>query len=97
MQNWKPKKESSSLEKELERLLEVLKNMDPATDVKYADVADQLVKLYKLKEVDSKQLVSRDALAASATSIFSIFMILNYEHAHVMTSKALGFVWKAAR
>jgi uncharacterized protein YfkK (UPF0435 family) len=98
LQNWKLKKtEPSSLENEIERLLEVMKNMDPADDEKYSDVADQLVKLYKLKEVDSKKRVSPDAMAAAATNLAGILLILNFEHAHVMTSKALGFVVKSIK
>lgn len=97
LQNWKLKKaEPSSLENEIERLLEVLKNMEP-TDEKYPNVADQLVKLYKLKEVDSKKRVSPDAMAAAATNLAGILLILNFEHAHVMTSKALGFVVKSIK
>lgn len=99
MQNiWKLKKtEPSSLENEIERLLEALKNMDPAKDENYSDVADQLKKLYPLKEVDSKRRVSPDAWTAAATNLAGILLILNFEHAHVMTSKALSFVMKAVR
>lgn len=97
LQNWKLKKtEPSSLENEIERLLEVLKDTDP-TELNYATTADQLVKLYKLKEVDSKKRVSPDAMAAAATNLAGILLILNFEHAHVMTSKALGFVVKSIK
>jgi hypothetical protein len=97
LQNWKLRKtEPSTLEIEIDRLLEVMKTLPP-TDEKYAVVADQLVKLYKLKEVDSKKLVSPDAMAAAATNLAGILLILNFEHAHVMTSKALGFVVKSIR
>jgi hypothetical protein len=99
LQNWKLKKtEPSSLEIETERLIEVLKTMDPATNENYSHVADQVVKLKKLLiESDSKKRVSPDAMAAAATNLVGILMILNFEHAHVMTSKALGFVVKSIK
>jgi hypothetical protein len=97
LQNWTIKKtEPTALDNEIERLLKVMEKMGPL-DNKYADVADQLVKLYKLKEVDSKKRVSPDTLAAAATNIAGILLILNFEHAHVMTSKALGFVKSIVR
>jgi hypothetical protein len=98
LQNWTIKKaKPSDLDVEIARLLEEMKGMDPATDVKYSDVADQLVKLYKLKEVDSKKRVSPDTLASAATNIAGILLVLNYEHAHVMASKAFALVKSVAR
>lgn len=97
LQHLKRKKaEPSDLEKEIAHLFHKLRDMDPA-DEDYSKVADQLVKLYKLKEVDSKSAVSKDAMVGAATNLAGILLILNFEHAHVMTSKALGFVWKAVR
>jgi uncharacterized protein YfkK (UPF0435 family) len=99
LQNWKLKKtEPTDLEIEIARLLEVLKNMDPATDENYAKVSDHYVTLTKLhNETNSKKRVSPDAMAAAATNLAGILLILNYEHAHVMTSKALGFVVKSIK
>lgn len=89
------KTQPTSLEIEIERLLSVLTDEDPDTD-KYNKVADQLSKLYKLKEIDSKKRVSPDALAAAATNLAGILLIVNFEHAHAMTSKAVSFVMKNA-
>lgn len=88
------KKEPTDLEIEIKRLLVVLENLQPADD-DYATVADQLVKLYKLKEVDSKRIVSPDALVNAATSLIGILAITNYEYTHALTSKALSFVVKS--
>jgi hypothetical protein len=57
-------------------------------------VSDQLAKLYKLKEIDSKTRVSSDVLVGAASNIAGILLILNFEHAHAMTSKALGMIGK---
>lgn len=97
LQNWKLKKaEPSDLETEIARLFKILKECVPGT-ARYDEVSDQIAKLYKLKEIDSKKRVSPDAMVGAATNLAGILLILNYEHAHVMTSKALSFVWKAVR
>ena len=96
MINIKSKKtESSDLEKEIARLFEVMADKQP-TDADYEKVADQLCKLYKLKEVDnnSKKTVSADALVNLAGSLLGILAVINYERIHVVTTKALGFVSK---
>jgi hypothetical protein len=86
------KSEPSDLEVEIARVLKVMKDMDPSDKV-YAEVADQLVKLQKLQtEIDSKKRLSPDTLLNAATSFLSVLAILNYEHAHVFTSKATSFV-----
>lgn len=87
------KTEPTSLEAELERILAEMKKME-VTDDRYAVYADRLVQLYKLKEVDSESDVSKDAIVGAVTNLAGILLILNYEHAHVMTSKAVSFVMK---
>jgi hypothetical protein len=90
------KTEPSDLEVEIKRILSEMKDL-PITDEKYATMADRLVQLYKLKEVDSKKHVSADAMTAAATNLVGILLILHYEHAHVLTSKAVGFVMKSLK
>lgn len=88
------KKDPSRLDQEIDRVLDLMSREDPETE-KYAQWADQVTKLYKLKEIDSKQRVSKDALAAIAGNLLGIGMILSYERVHIVTSKAVGFVLKA--
>lgn len=83
----------SPLETELDRLLNELANEEPDTE-RYDRIADQVAKLYKLKEVDSKNKISADTLVTAATSLAGIALIVGYEHGHALTSKALGFVIK---
>lgn len=70
-----------------------LLGMDPDTD-EFAKTVDQLDKLYKIKTHAGSDRVSKDALVAVIGNIVGIVAILGYERAHVMTSKALGFVIK---
>lgn len=60
----------------------------------FAAMADQLTKLYKLKEIESPSRVSPDTLAVVAGNLAGILMILNFERVHIVTSKAIGFVLK---
>jgi hypothetical protein len=84
--------EPSSLENEIERVLSVMKDIDP-TDAKYAAVADQLVKIQKLQtEIDSKKRVSSDTMVNAATNLVGIVVILKHEWAHVIGTKAMSFV-----
>lgn len=61
----------------------------------YANKVETLSKLYKLKETDSKSRISPDTVAIVAGNLAGIVLILGYERAHVVTSKALGFVLKS--
>ncbi len=85
-----------------------LQALDQLIDSVYADLAGftsdeeefdkqttQLAKLLKLKaELTPQTRVSPDVLATLAANLLGIVAILGYEHAHVVTSKALQFVTK---
>jgi hypothetical protein len=98
LQKLNKKDEPSDLEKEIARLFEKLNALqDPAAE-SYDATTDQIVKLKKLQlEINSKKRVSPDTLISAATNLAGILLILNYEHAHVFTSKAAAFVWKVVR
>lgn len=88
------KTQPTDLEIEIARVLNVLKELPPHGE-EYDKVSDQYAKLTKLhNETLSKKRVSPDAMAGAATNLAGILLILNYEHAHVMTSKAVSFVMK---
>lgn len=90
------KTELSSLEREIERLFELLSNTDPS-DPRYAKISDEVKKLYPLKETDSKRRLSPDVMVSAATNLAGILLVLQYEHVHVMTSKAFSLVGKTLR
>ena len=88
--------EPSELDKVITQLLEDMQ--DTSTDTEeYAKMVDHLTKLYKLKETDLPKRVSPESWAAIAGNLAGILLILNFERAGVVTSKALGFVTKAIR
>lgn len=83
-----------NLTKEIDRVLMLMSNADP-TSTEYADLMATLTSLYALKESTSKSRVSKDTIAVVAGNLAGILMIVGHEKAHVVTSKALGFVMKA--
>lgn len=88
----RPVKEQSKIMKEIDELHEELKLYDKTSE-EYADIMKQIELLYKLdKEVQFK--IDPNTLLVVGGNILGILIILGYEQAHVVTSKALNFVIK---
>jgi len=83
----------TKLDKAIDVLLDRLAEDAYDSDA-YAKMVDQLSKLYKLKEQDSRRRVSPDTLAMIAGNIVGIVLIIGHERANVITTKALGFVMR---
>lgn len=85
------------LSKAIDSLLEEMSDLN-GDDPEYAKMADQLTKLYGLKEIDHKvesnSHVSADTLAVIGANLAGILMIVGHERAHVVTSKALSLLLK---
>lgn len=60
----------------------------------YAQIMDQLVKLYKIKSESRLPRVSPDTLALIGGNLLGILMILRYERIDIITSKATNFILK---
>jgi hypothetical protein len=87
------KDKRTNLEKEIDSVIFEMSTLNPADD-KYAIMADNLEKLLKMKSCDKKATISPDTIAIIAGNLLGIILILGYEKANVITSKALGFVLK---
>jgi hypothetical protein len=61
----------------------------------YNDKMTTINELYKLKEKNTPKRVSPDTMAIVVGNLVGIGMIIGYERAHVVTSKAIGFVLKS--
>ena len=85
------------LTKAIDSLLEEMSDLN-GDDPEYAKMADQLTKLYALKEVDyrveSNSRVSMDTMAVVGANLAGILMIVGHERANVVTSKALSLLMK---
>lgn len=86
----KRKDETSPLD---EVIQDAIKWLDPNSD-DYMKSIEALERLYKLKKQESESRVSPDTKAMIAANLAGIILILIYERANVMTSKALNFVMK---
>jgi len=91
----KPPVETTDLEKAIERLHDDMQTVDPDTD-KYTKMADNLIKLYKLREHDRapKWRPSPDVVLTVAANLIGIALIIRHEDVNVISTKALGFVKK---
>ena len=86
--------EPTPLDEAIANILSEMQGVN-ADDKEYAAMADQLVKLMKLKkEIEPSWHVSPDVLIAAGANILGILLILNYEKLGIVTSKALSFVAK---
>lgn len=86
--------EDIKLQAAIDRIYANMADDTPYTE-SYSVMADQLIKLYSLKEDNSKSRFSSDALLAVIGNILGIGIIVGHERAHVVTSKALAFVRQA--
>lgn len=87
--------EDHQLKTNIDKLLLELSTTDP-TDPHHDILIEKLEKLYALKTPtkEGRKSVDPNALIAAAGSIAGILVIVGYEHAHVVGSKALAFVLK---
>lgn len=86
-------KEKSVLEN---AILDLHNQMDSveADSQEYSKMADQLIKLYRLRDHDGRKRVTPDTLVIAGTNLLGIAMIIHHERAAVIATKALGFVRK---
>jgi len=88
------KNKRSSIDKEIENVLEVMGLLN-ADSVEYTKMANNLDTLMKARSYSKDQTtVSMDTVWTVGGSIIGILILIGYEQAHVITSKALGFVIK---
>jgi len=87
-------KDESRLDEEIERATSLMSRIHPGTK-EFSDMNAYLNLLYKAKEHEAPDRISKDTIAVIAGNLTGIAMIIAYERVHVVTSKALGFVMKA--
>lgn len=83
----------TNLEKEIDDVLKEMKLLDKDSK-EYKTRVVHLERLYKAKGYEKSRTVSPDTVAVVVGNLLGILVILNFEKANVITSKALGFVLK---
>jgi hypothetical protein len=92
-----PTPEKTDLDLVIERLFTYQQSHEPNTP-EFSQATDQLTILYKLREeTSSKKRVSKDTLVQVVGSLVGVVLVLGYEHAHPITSKAFNSVMRSMR
>lgn len=85
----------AGLKEVIDAVQDRLLTLSPESD-EFAKTVDQLDKLYKIKSNNKDEdRVSLNTLIPVIGNLAGIVLILGYERAHVVTSKALSFVLKS--
>lgn len=82
----------TDLDKEVKRLFDQLKGLEPGTD-EYNRVANEIKMFYDAKGMDkSKQKVDINVLIKAACYIGGLVLIMKYEEVRVITTKAFSHI-----
>lgn len=87
------KDKRTNLEKEIESVINIMSIYSPHSE-EYTAMAENLERLYKAKANERPSFVTPDTIAIVAGNLLGIALILGYEKADIITSKALGFILK---
>jgi len=87
--------EPTRLDKAIDRILEKMEDEEPDS-TEYTYLVKTLTLLYEIRpEIKPNPRISPDTVLTIAGNLAGIILILSFEKAHVVTSKALGFVIKS--
>jgi len=86
--------ETPRVETVIDLLLYKMETHTDPSSAEYAKMVDQYVKLQGAKVHTAHKPLDRNALLAIAGNLIGIGIIVGHERAHVVTSKALGFIGK---
>lgn len=84
-------KPKTRLQLEMDRLVLKLGDLSPDSE-EYGKIVDRVIKLDKIGQDKMPRQVSPDTLVTASANLLGIWMIINYEELHPLTSKALSFV-----
>jgi hypothetical protein len=88
-------KQPTPLETVTTRTIESLNDYDPSTE-EFGKILERVEKLHEMRQDEkSSAQVSPDTKATIAANLLGIGMIIGFERANVITSKALGFILRA--
>jgi hypothetical protein len=88
------KKPPTLLENVMDNAVDALNDHNPKSD-EYGVILDRVLKLHTMRQdEESATKVSPETKATIAANLIGIAMILNFERANIVTSKALTFIPK---
>lgn len=89
----KRQKSKSKLDQTIDVLLTDM-IAEPYVPEDFAKQSATLSVLYKLREIEDRSRPSMDTMLIVGANILGIVIIVGYEHAHVVTSKAAAFIMR---
>ena len=81
------------LDLEIERVTIKLAGIHEESE-EYAVVAQNLERLWKIRNLTQDNQISPDTIALIAANLVGILLILNFEKLDVISTKAFGFIMK---
>lgn len=84
-------KKNTYVDREIARAVLELQTHEPNTK-EYGEMLDRLTKLQKIRQEEKPKTASPDSVLAAAANLLGIAIIVQHEHFHVITSKAMSFV-----
>lgn len=81
----------TSLEQEIERVIALMSTKEPDSD-EYAKMNKQLGALHERRLAEKPKPIDAATIATITANLAGILLIVGHERAHVITSKAVGFV-----
>ena len=87
------KDKRTNLEKEIDRVLTFMDDVDPDTE-DYVATSKNLLALYEAKSKETKKHISPDTIVVVMGNLLGIGLILIHEKTEIITTKALGFILK---
>lgn len=85
-------KSQKALDEEIIRLTESLSTI--STTEEYDNTVSNIKILCEAREKKDPASISTEMLIAVGANLLGLLVILNFERTGVVTSKALGFLWK---
>jgi len=79
------------IEREIQAVEEQLERLGPADPI-YAGVADNLARLYKMRDLKWHHKVDPNTVVTTVGSLAGIVLILNFERLGIISSKAMIFI-----
>lgn len=86
-------KTQKALDAEIERLTVELSKLD-ANHEDYVKISDNLKVLCAAREMKDPSGISMETLVAIGANLIGLLIVLNFEKTGVITSKALGMLWR---
>lgn len=86
-------REKTNLEVEIDEVLDKLSTFEPSGE-DYRKIVENLKVLYQIKNISLERKIKPETILAISANILGIAMIIGYEKANVITTKAISFIAK---